>query len=323
MSKRLEFHKHDKLVDEKKMNNRVYLVLHGKLAVMKYGLTVGWIEEGHFVGEMSYLSWSSAMNTMKESLQQLSSSTPTNDKNEQQSFTTKEMMNGNLSYQKTRSLKKFMDLLSDYSPLLSHAHSESTSTSSSLSNENNSNNPGNEGARVQADVICTEDCVLYAWNFQDLHELIHSYPSLGFVFERCLSEELNRKFSSNPSAKTPLPSSSSSSSSTPASSSALHSPALFSSSRGDSSSPSSSSSSLVSPADSSFAAVLVQASHENMLAYYKQILYGAIMDNEVNDTEREIIRQFREKYSITLEEHQQLLAEFHWTNEEYELGFKL
>jgi CRP-like cAMP-binding protein len=261
ISQRIEFHEGEKIMDEKKKNNRVYLVKKGKLNVVRDGQQIGTIEENQFTGEMSFLSWSNAVATMQESLQSLNATNSSdNEANKQQ----------------TKSLYKFMSLLQDYSSFGSVA---ALSSSSPTLTSSAAENPENEGFKVQASVVCDDDeCIVYSWKFRVLHELMTSNPSLGFVFERCLSDDLNRKFSS-----------SAHNSSSSASSSTATAPFL----------------------------------KNDMKAYYKQILFGGLMDYEVNETEKVILTQFREKYAISEEEHEKYLKEFSWTKEEYDLGYKL
>lgn len=54
-----------------------------------------------------------------------------------------------------------------------------------------------EGHLGRADVVAEEDCIVFSWKFKDLHNLIIQNPSLGLVFERCLSEDLNKKMSTS------------------------------------------------------------------------------------------------------------------------------
>ena len=62
---------------------------------------------------------------------------------------------------------------------------------------------------------------------------------------------------------------------------------------------------------------------EDMRLRYKQILHGGLMDGEVTAMEKQILQQFRDKYQISLLEHNQLLIDLNWTPEDYERGHKL
>ena len=48
---------------------------------------------------------------------------------------------------------------------------------------------------------CLEDCVLYTWTFRDLDQLMRKNPSVGMIFEGCISSEMNRKFSTEDPTK--------------------------------------------------------------------------------------------------------------------------
>ena len=62
---------------------------------------------------------------------------------------------------------------------------------------NSNQNPKDDGHLGVADVVCEEDCIVYSWKFKDLHQLISHNPKLGLVFERCLSEDFNKKMSTS------------------------------------------------------------------------------------------------------------------------------
>jgi hypothetical protein len=44
-----------------------------------------------------------------------------------------------------------------------------------------------------ASVVCTEPAVVYTFAFKDLSKLVHGSDTIGTVFERCLSSDLNKK----------------------------------------------------------------------------------------------------------------------------------
>jgi CRP-like cAMP-binding protein len=55
---------------------------------------------------------------------------------------------------------------------------------------------GAVGMKGTASVTCQEKCVLYVWDFLDLHELIQDSPRIGLCVEMCMSADLNNKFQS-------------------------------------------------------------------------------------------------------------------------------
>eukprot|EP01035_Chromulina_nebulosa_P018982 gene18982-24795_t len=61
-----------------------------------------------------------------------------------------------------------------------------SSTTTHSSNESS-------GQRGHADVICEDECIVYTWSFQELHELLELQPNIGFVFEKSVSADLNKK----------------------------------------------------------------------------------------------------------------------------------
>jgi CRP-like cAMP-binding protein len=54
-----------------------------------------------------------------------------------------------------------------------------------------------DGYLGAADVVADEDVVVYSWKFKDLRQLIQNDPRVGYGFERCLSEDLNKKMSTS------------------------------------------------------------------------------------------------------------------------------
>lgn len=46
----------------------------------------------------------------------------------------------------------------------------------------------------KADVICSSnDTIIYSWEFESLHEFLHANPTIGMIFEKCISSDLNEK----------------------------------------------------------------------------------------------------------------------------------
>jgi CRP-like cAMP-binding protein len=50
-----------------------------------------------------------------------------------------------------------------------------------------------EGELSTADVTCLEDCIVYSWDFTDLHQLLIREPTVGLTFEGSISSDMNHK----------------------------------------------------------------------------------------------------------------------------------
>jgi CRP-like cAMP-binding protein len=269
LARRMEFKKGDKLVDQNRKNSRVYLVVSGKLSVWKDSQLVGLIDKYQFVGEMSFLGWCNALH-MVETLEFEKQQKKQNDKGQ---VTPKEtpvavvqaaspnevpVESGGKHEQAT---KKFINMIKHQY----HLHSYFTKLEPTLTTNSNSTTAEildeKEAFAVNADVICEEDCTVFVWRFRELHELMMTCPSVGFVFERLLSTDLNKKITKQWDEETKL--------------------------------------------------------------RYRQLLAGGLMDGEINELEKKILHEFRIKFKISLTEHEDLLKELGWTNEEYSLGYKM
>ncbi|KAJ1428589.1 hypothetical protein B484DRAFT_65935 [Ochromonadaceae sp. CCMP2298] len=69
-AKRLELKKGDQIVSEKTLNTRVYLVKSGQLSMVKTGAHARPIGENQFVGSMSFLSWQNRVGVAKQEKKQ-------------------------------------------------------------------------------------------------------------------------------------------------------------------------------------------------------------------------------------------------------------
>ena len=153
-AKKFEFSKGDYLITQGEWNSYLYIIIKGKMSVGRNNKFDYHLSQYQFVGEMSFFSWKDHM-----------------DKHEEE-----EEKNRNLV---TNHLIKVSD---------HQSHSmESNHASSSSDDMEKYGMPGS------ADVKCDEDCEVYGWSFQDLHEMLLRQPSLAVVFERCLSADLYHK----------------------------------------------------------------------------------------------------------------------------------
>eukprot|EP01040_Poterioochromonas_malhamensis_P003404 gene3404-3628_t len=310
VAKRLEVKRGEAIIHCGKKNKYLYLVKQGSLSVRKPETKmqpIAMIERHQFIGEMSFLNWSNTL-TMVTSLQQqeaeeLKSSLTSNTNND-----SKEVVDSSVDEEaedRLRSLGKFISLVQGYVGLDSSDDGKRNFPTQKTDNSTKKRgvNSLEDGFLVQADVVAEEDCVIFAWKFKDLYQLMNQYPSLGFVFERCLSNDLHQKmaFRALPSSSTS--SSPPSTSSTPTTSSDLPSTENTTSVGNDQN----------------------QGSiwEEDMRMRYKQILFGGLMDGEINKIEKQILHQFRQRYSISMLEHNQLLMDLNWTPEDYERGYQL
>ena len=91
-----------------------------------------------------------------------------------------------------------------------HATVHDTSTSHSLSDTveeedryshsfDKDDIPPSEWLLGKADVIATEPIIVYTWSFNRLNDMIIKRPSIGVVYERLISADLNRKMLANTS----------------------------------------------------------------------------------------------------------------------------
>jgi CRP-like cAMP-binding protein/uncharacterized membrane protein (Fun14 family) len=270
LARRMEFKKGDKLIDQNRKNSRVYLVVKGKLSVWKNGQLLGDVGNHQFVGEMSFLGWCNAIHMVKTLVTE-----------------TKHLVNNATAVvtaanddspptqveEKEKSLKKFMNIIKHQyhlGPTFSNGNNINNNSNNnnhsqkeieSRKNEETENLPDTESFAVNADVICEEDCTVFVWKFRELFDLMESEPEIGFIFERLVSSDLNKKIS--------------------------------------------------------------KQWEDDIKLRYRQLLAGGLMDGELNEIERKVLQEFREKYKITLIEHEKLLKEFGWTVEEYALGYKM
>ena len=62
--------------------------------------------------------------------------------------------------------------------------------------DDHSNNKESSGQfKGTATVVCSEDCIVYTWDYEEFHALIASYPLIGVAVERKISADLNTKMS--------------------------------------------------------------------------------------------------------------------------------
>ena len=311
VAKRLEVKRGEAIIHCGKKNKYLYLVKQGSLSVRKPETKmqpIAMIERHQFIGEMSFLNWSNTL-TMMTSLQQqeaeeLKSSLTSNTNND-----SKEVVDSSVDEEaedRLRSLGKFISLVQGYVGLDSSDDGKRNlpTQKTDKSTKKRGVNSLEDGFLVQADVVAEEDCVIFAWKFKDLYQLMNQYPSLGFVFERCLSNDLHQKM-----AFRALPSSSTSSS-----------PPSTTSSTPTTSSDSPSTENTTSVGNDQNQGSIWE---EDMRMRYKQILFGGLMDGEINKIEKQILHQFRQRYSISMLEHNQLLMDLNWTPEDYERGYQL
>lgn len=67
--------------------------------------------------------------------------------------------------------------------------------------------------------------------------------------------------------------------------------------------------------------MIVTASKEK-LRNYKQMLAGAVMGDKVTARKRQHLADYREKYNVTMEDHNTMIAKLGWTPEDFEVGTK-
>lgn len=286
IAKRKELKSNVRLVDERKQNSRVFLVVKGKLSVNKKGNKVGAITENQFVGAMSFLSWQTKVTESRqrqkdaEEQQSFWSNNNQEEENSKNSsvvtsivtpWNNEESIQGRL-FNLFRERKKDIDS-DDIASLDESSNNPNTTTvivTSPLSPANPSSQESQgaaeqsqesqQGQKGYANVISEEDCIVYYWKFNDLIRLMDEHPSLSLVFERCISDDLNRKMTSS--------------------------------------------------------------WEEEIKTRYRQLLTGAISDGEVKDQTKTMLEKFRNTYTISSNDHDQMLRELDWTQEDFQAGFK-
>ncbi len=190
---RFEFKKGHKLVTQSRKNTRVCLVKKGKLFVSRDGEKIGTINQYQFVGAMSFLTWASGVDA-QDHLREGKEGRPA-----ARSVVTPE---AKAAYDASvGNAANHSDVAASQAMAAATASDNVDSTDTAVSDSADGAAAGGaskaEGQSGWADVICEEDCVVFSWDFRELHDLIKDNPTMGMVLERCISEDLNRKMANS------------------------------------------------------------------------------------------------------------------------------
>eukprot|EP01041_Mallomonas_annulata_P009852 gene9852-20491_t len=177
-AKKQDFSRGEKLIVQGEWHNHLYVVMKGSLSVSRDHKFDYHLNQYQFVGEMSFLSWKDIFDR---------------DHAGYHSYHSQHMsLLGRLFYDN-------MHYIHD----TEHHHHNHNNNTNNINNTSNTNNNNNHSATVpdsseygisgSADVTCDEDCVVYCWSFQDLHDMLQRDKKFSSVFERCLSADLFKK----------------------------------------------------------------------------------------------------------------------------------
>jgi CRP-like cAMP-binding protein len=188
LSERREVKRGEKLITLGGKHNHLHFVQSGRLSVKRANESMPEIHEHQFVGAMSFLTWEgnlAAQNRLK-----LRKVEQYNQWNSDSNY---------LFPSSALSSEALFDISysSIYPSSLDTMKSKPLDAAKSTAETNQDNSSADDGETGLADVTCEVDCVVYSWSFRELRELLVTSPSLGLVFERCLSADLSRKMSTN------------------------------------------------------------------------------------------------------------------------------
>ena len=131
-----------------------YMVQHGKLHVLQEGGLIATVAEGQVVGETRFFEWK----------------------------------------QRFWAAKQRMEVVTAASTLVSGALAVGgMGDSAGGGSDTNSAATAQAGPVGKSDVVAVTPCVLYAWSFVDLEELLAAEPRIAIVVERLISNDLNKK----------------------------------------------------------------------------------------------------------------------------------
>ncbi len=190
LAERKEYKKGEKVVTHGNRHHQLHLVKSGRLSVKRGGEDLPNINCNQFVGAMSYLTWENKYDVES--------------RNKTIKKSSSVRMNEMYQAWHTHTYSFFGDEAGDQEVEI-RANGVITAIAKDITNNNDNNNneidekqeqqlvEESESYQGMADVTCEEDCVLFSWNFKELRELLILQPSIGVVFERCISADLNNK----------------------------------------------------------------------------------------------------------------------------------
>lgn len=187
LSERKEYKKGEKVVTHGNRHHQLHLVKSGRLSVKRDGEELPTIGCNQFVGAMSYLTWENKYDVVS--------------RNKTMKKNSAVRMNEMYQAWHAHTYSFFGDEAGDQ-----EVEIRANGVITAIANDTNNNKKEeiddnqvkqmvdeSESYEGMADVTCEEDCVLFSWNFKELRELLLLQPSVGIVFERCISADLNNK----------------------------------------------------------------------------------------------------------------------------------
>jgi CRP-like cAMP-binding protein len=184
LAERKEYKKGEKVVTRGNRHHQLHLVKSGRLSVKRDGEELPTIGCNQFAGAMSYLTWENKYDVESRN----------------KTMKKKSAVHMNDMYQAwhAHTYLFFGDEAGDQEVEI-RANGVITAIAKNYKKEEIYDNQvkqmvdESESYEGMADVTCEEDCVLFSWNFKELRELLLLQPSVGIVFERCISADLNNK----------------------------------------------------------------------------------------------------------------------------------
>lgn len=192
----------DVIVREGELHSSVFLVHQGTLEVNRKSMSssIGKIYPMQFVGEMAFLRWENGCNQI--SSEDYSFFQPIWDTF---SVLSSSVVNVGVQVASSIGLKDWLPwlpsppfdnternrLVTDGTFKLNGLQDKDVHHSDGMDALDVTDSP--RGALANSTVICDQECIMYCWKFEDLHDLMKKKPSIDRALERAISTDLNEK----------------------------------------------------------------------------------------------------------------------------------
>lgn len=300
IAKRLDAKKGDKLVDEQKTNTRLYLVVKGNLTVLKSDQKVGTIKDNQFVGAMSFLNWQSRLTEdllqQKKEQEEMGWSTPWEEHIASVFSLTSKKKVHELLREATASNQEEVTVEKLAQPAVSMApvtvnNSKIIVTETSDDSKAEELKAAFEEPSDSLLVLSPDDATKLSSKNQSSKSSVledgHLASADAVCDEDCVVYYWKFKDLRLLIEEYPLLG------------------LVFERCISD-----------------DLNQKMTSTWDEELKIRYKQLLIGAVMDDEVNDKARRMLYEFRETYQISEDDHVKMLAELQWTEEEFNSGYK-
>lgn len=189
-AKRVTHEKGHNLITHGTTHHTIHLLLTGKLAVIKDEHVIGCVSKNEFAGEMAFIRWQNVIKRNKE-LASPSSHSPMITFSVPTVYVPFTAAWGNKLSQHPSAAAVDGDaaISTTLAPASGRVHDQNEKKKA-LTEKLQKEVVGS------ADVVCDEDCTMYTWDFEALHELFEDDPKIRMVFEQCISFGLNQKITS-------------------------------------------------------------------------------------------------------------------------------